>query len=204
VQPGVQVHPTLQQPTTPTAAPREGRSVSCSGPVAIVVRALPRPWLARYLEWTWLDAPASPTEPTRGQRRRPRSRSIDQDQFQTVVTEGPGFVRITVSGPGSITRLRQLLRRIVAESASRRISRVLVDGRALPAPISTADKYDIGVAAGDALRGKVKLAVLGAPANIDHFFETVARNRGADVMAFTDESAAVDWLTGAKSGTPAA
>jgi hypothetical protein len=141
---------------------------------------------------------------THGQRRRTRSRSIDQDQFQTVVTEGPGFVRITVSGPGSITRLRQLLRRIVAESASRRISRVLVDGRALPAPISTADKYDIGVAADDALRGKVKLAVLGAPANIDHFFETVARNRGADVMAFTDESAALDWLTGTKPGTPAA
>jgi hypothetical protein len=93
------------------------------------------------------------------------------------------------------------LDRVVAESESRGIARVLVDGREVPPPVSTADKYDLGVAAARALDGRIKLAVVALPVNVDHFFETVARNRGADVLVFTDETAALKWLTGASAAT---
>ena len=121
---------------------------------------------------------------------------VDTDEFPTVVTEGPGFVRITVSGPSTGARLRRLLERVVAESESRGMARVLVDGREVPPPIPTTDKYDIGVATARALDSRTKLAVLGRPVIIDHFFETVARNRGANVGVFTDEKAALEWLVG--------
>ncbi len=121
---------------------------------------------------------------------------MDNDQFLTVVAEGPGFVRITVSGPSTAARLHRALDRVVAESEARGITRVLVDGREVLPPILTADKFDVGVAAGHALGSKIRLAVLGSPATVDHFFATVARSRGAIVLAFTDESIAVKWLTG--------
>jgi hypothetical protein len=121
---------------------------------------------------------------------------VDTDVFPTVVTEGPGFVRITVSGPSTGARLRRLLERVVAEIESRGMARVLIDGREVPPPIPTTDKYDIGVAVARALDARTKLAVLGRPVNIDHFFETVARNRGANVGVFTEEKAALEWLVG--------
>jgi hypothetical protein len=121
---------------------------------------------------------------------------MDGDQFLTVVDESPGFVRISVSGPSTAARLHRALDRVVAESATRGVTRVLVDAREVPPPIPTSDKFDLGVAAGHALGSRIKLAVLGTPATVDHFFATVARSRGAIVLAFIDESAAVKWLTG--------
>jgi len=121
---------------------------------------------------------------------------MENDQFLTVVAEGPGLVRITMSGPSTAARLHRALDRVVAESEARAITRVLVDAREVPPPVPTADKFDLGVAAGHALGSRIKLAVLGSPATVDHFFATVARSRGAIVLAFTDEIIAVKWLTG--------
>jgi hypothetical protein len=127
---------------------------------------------------------------------------VESDQFLTVVADGPGFVRITVSGPSTGARLHGLLQRIVVETKSRGTSRVLVDGREVPAPIPTADKYDIGVATAQALGGRIKLAVVASPANVDQFFATVARSGGTMVLEFTDETAALAWLMGAEAATP--
>jgi len=79
---------------------------------------------------------------------------------------------------------------------------VLVDAREVPAPIPTIDKYDIGVATAHALSGRIKLAVVASPENVDHLFATVARGRGAMVLEFTDETKALSWLMGADETTP--
>jgi len=127
---------------------------------------------------------------------------VENDQFLTVVADGPGFVRITVSGPSTGARLHRLLQRIVVETKSRRMSRVLVDVREVPAPIPTADKYDIGVATAQALSGRIKLAVVASPANVDQFFATIARSGGTMVLEFTDETAAMAWLMGTEPAAP--
>jgi hypothetical protein len=88
---------------------------------------------------------------------------MDNDQFLTVVSEDSGF-HISVSGPPTGARLRSLLETIVAESKSRGLARVLLDARGVPPPVLTTDKYDIGVAAGQALGRRIKLAVVGSPA----------------------------------------
>jgi len=125
----------------------------------------------------------------------------DTDDFLTVVTEGPGFIRITLSGPSTPARLRRGLERVVAEGASRGIARVLVDAREVPAPIPTIDKYDIGIATAHALSSRIKLAVVASRDNVDHLFATVARGRGAMVLEFTDETEALNWLMGADQAT---
>jgi hypothetical protein len=40
----------------------------------------------------------------------------------------------------------------------------------------------------------MKSAVVARSENVDHFFETVARNRGVSVMVFLQENAAISWL----------
>jgi hypothetical protein len=126
---------------------------------------------------------------------------MDGDDFQTVVTEGAGFVRITVSGPFTRARFGRLVQRIVAEAGSRGETRVLVDLQAVPMNLSTMDRYEMGVAAGRLLVG-VKVVVIATRAVVDHFAETVARNRGAVVGVFTEEAAALKWLLGPETPPP--
>jgi hypothetical protein len=121
---------------------------------------------------------------------------VDPHQFLTVVVEGSGFVRISVAGAPTAPRLFNLLQRIVVESESRALSRVLVDATEVTPPTPTAEKFDIGAATARVLAGRVRLAVFALPEHVDHFFETVARNRGADVGVFTDEKTALAWLIG--------
>jgi len=127
---------------------------------------------------------------------------VDPKEFQTFVADGPGFIRITVAGPYSWARLDRLLRRIAAESATRAISRVLLDATAVPVKLSTIDKYTMGVMVALRLGGSVKVALLGSPVTIDGFGETVARNRGANVGVFTDQAAAIRWLVGPETLQP--
>ena len=63
------------------------------------------------------------------------------------------------------------------------------------------DRYDFGVHIAEQYLTsdpRVRLAVLGHEPMIhpDRFGELVARNRGADARAFTDEALALDWLLG--------
>jgi hypothetical protein len=124
------------------------------------------------------------------------------NEFDTVVTDGPGFVRITVRGAFSWTRVDGLLVRIHAESEARCIRAVLVDATAIPVVLTTTDRYTMGVAASARLDARVRVALLGAPVTIDGFGELVARNRGANVRVFTDEARAVEWLLQSTAPVP--
>ncbi len=126
---------------------------------------------------------------------------MDGDDFQTVVTADHGFVRMTVSGPYTRARFGRLIQRVADEAGSRGIPRTLVDLTAVPLSLSTMDRYEIGVAAGRLLLG-IKVAVIATRAVVDHFAETVARNRGAVVGVFTEEAAALKWLLGPETPPP--
>jgi hypothetical protein len=119
---------------------------------------------------------------------------VDEEDFQLAVTEGPGFVRIGLSGPYSRRRRDRLLSRIAAECEARNLQRVLVDSTAVPVQLSTLDSYELGVEAARRFGARVRVALVAHPVTVDHFGETVARNRGANVGVFTDETAARAWL----------
>ena len=126
---------------------------------------------------------------------------MDVDEFPTVVSDGPGFVRITVTGQVSVARLQKLGARIIGESMARKLPRVMVDISAVTGDIPTVDKFEIGIKAARDLAGNIRLAILADKRTADPFFETVTRNRGADVLIFFDAAAAAAWLV-ATSPTP--
>jgi hypothetical protein len=74
---------------------------------------------------------------------------------------------------------------------------VLVDATHGRSPIGAFDKFEIGVQLASTADRRLILAVVARAEEVDHFFETVARNRGGAVRVFTDEATALQWLLGA-------
>jgi hypothetical protein len=127
---------------------------------------------------------------------------MDADEFPTVVTEGAGFIRVTISGPTSSTRRLRLIGRIAAEIKSRGVSSVLVDSLGSTGEISTVDRFEFGKEAARLLGAGTKVAIILVRARADRFAETVARNRGGNIGIFTSEADALDWLVGSGARAP--
>jgi hypothetical protein len=115
-------------------------------------------------------------------------------EFAITVTADGGFLRLTIRGPGTRTNLLGVLERIIVEAKLTDIWRVLLDATGATVALSAFDKYEIGVEFARVADRRMALAVVGRPEAVDHFFETVARNRGGAVRVFTDEAAALRWL----------
>ena len=109
-------------------------------------------------------------------------------------TDEIGYLRVTVSVTGvpELGRALRAIERIASEVARRHAERVLIDARAIPGRRSTLDKFRLGEAA--AARLRFKCALISSLEDADHFTETVARNRGANGLVFTDEREALAWL----------
>jgi hypothetical protein len=120
------------------------------------------------------------------------------DQPELTVTTDGRYLRVTLCGPSIQGGLLRLLERIVAETKSRDIWLVLLDLLALQTPVGTYEKYQVGIELVRIADRRMRLAGVGRPELVDHFFETVARNRGGAVAVFTDEPAALRWLMGAE------
>jgi hypothetical protein len=116
------------------------------------------------------------------------------DEFKIAVRDVGEFLRVTIIGPASLPNLFAALQRIIAETKSRDIWRVLVDATGIPPPLGTSEKFDLGLETARVTDPRMKTAVVARSENVDHFFETVARNRGVSVMVFLEENAAVNWL----------
>ena len=116
------------------------------------------------------------------------------EEFEVTVSKDSGFLRIAVRGPATRANLLVTLQRIIGETKSQDVWRVLLDARGAGAAIGAFDKFEIGVELARAADRRMRLAVVAVPAAVDHFFETVARNRGGAVRVFTDEAAALEWL----------
>jgi hypothetical protein len=121
------------------------------------------------------------------------------DQFAITVTKDGGFLRVTIRGPATRTNLLGAVERIIVETKLEDIWRVLVDATGAPATLGAFDKYQIGVEFARVADRRMTMAVVARAEIVDHFFETVARNRGGPVRVFTDETAALHWLLGTAS-----
>ncbi len=116
------------------------------------------------------------------------------DEFKITVIDDDAFLRVTLAGRASRTNLLAALQRIVAETQSRDVWLVLVDATQVPPPFGTFEKYDLALEFARRVNPRTKTAVIARPEMVDHFFETVARNRGVGVMVFTNETPALEWL----------
>ena len=116
---------------------------------------------------------------------------------EITVTQADGLLRIAIRGPGTRSNLLRALQRVIAETQSHDTWRVLLDATALEGIPGAFDKFELGVQLARAADRRMRLAVVARAEAVDHFFETVARNRGGAVRVFTDEAAALHWLLGA-------
>jgi len=118
------------------------------------------------------------------------------DEFEIAVTKADGFLRVALRGPRTRANLLDTLQRVIAETRSQNTWRVLLDVTHGRSPLGAFDKYEIGVQLAGTADRRMILAVVARAEEVDHFFETVARNRGGAVRVFTDEGAALQWLLG--------
>lgn len=115
-------------------------------------------------------------------------------ELESVVIEEDDFLRLTLNGQATRGILLRVLAQAMAETKARDIWRVLCDASAVPAPIGTSEKFEIGAELARTAHRRMIVAVVARPELVDYFFETVARNRGGSVRVFTQESTALQWL----------
>ena len=115
--------------------------------------------------------------------------------FQTSACQESRFLRIAALGTHDSIRSVRLFEWMAEETVRLGASRVLLDLRGVNGDVSTADRFDIGVAAA---RIPAQVALIARPGMIDpeRFGQMVAGNRGADGRVFASEADAVAWLTG--------
>ncbi len=115
-------------------------------------------------------------------------------EFEITVIQAGGFLRMAACGAGSRNNMLRTLERMIAETRSQNIWRVLLDATAVEGIPGAFDKFELGVQLARAADRRMRLAVVARVEAVDHFFETVARNRGGAVRVFTDEARALHWL----------
>lgn len=109
-------------------------------------------------------------------------------------TSQADHILVTAEGTWTDTIFRQIVDTARAAATEHGLSRILLDMRALSRPDSNFTRYLAGLYVADTMGGAARIAAIGAPGNVTHYGETVARNRGTDFMAFVDEEQARQWL----------
>jgi len=113
------------------------------------------------------------------------------------VIQTQDFIRAEPDGTLDLTASCNLLKDLVTELDTAGKYHVLIDTRGADVRLSTNDIFELGVAvAADTLARQNKVALLVPPEEkVDaDFFETVSRNRGANLRTFTDFERAITWL----------
>lgn len=101
---------------------------------------------------------------------------------------------VTAVGTWTDDVFRRIVDAARAAATEHGLTRILLDMRALSRPDSNFTRYLAGLYVADTMAGAARIAAIGAPGNVTHYGETVARNRGSDFMAFVDEELARQWL----------
>ena len=113
------------------------------------------------------------------------------------------FLKTTATGTLDLAASRQMLLKIVSLIDRAGEYQVLIDLRQAEPRLSAAEIFDLGVAVAvePAVR-QSKIALLSPMKDEEkaHLMETVSRNRGAQLKAFTDYEQAITWLIMDKQG----
>ena len=111
------------------------------------------------------------------------------------------YIHVIVSGTFSLVGYKSIFDTTLSECIKNNKSIIFFDLRTAEGDISLFERYDLAVYFAKVSREhpitfKVKVALVGFPPIIDpnRFGETVARNRGVNVMVTTDIDVAYRWL----------
>jgi len=107
------------------------------------------------------------------------------------------FIRAAPDGALDVTASRDLLKDLVRKFDTAGQYHVLVDTREAEVRLSDINIFELGFAlAAEPALAREKVALLVPPEEKENaeYFETVGRNRGANLRVFTDFETAITWL----------
>jgi hypothetical protein len=115
--------------------------------------------------------------------------------LQTTFDEGPGYLVAEIRGQWDEEHSAEAIDAIRDEAIKRSLTRILVDARGLSTPRTSMTSFLTGEHIAEAFGHPFKLASLATREVYgDGFAETVALNRGANVLTFFEKGEALQWL----------
>jgi hypothetical protein len=115
-------------------------------------------------------------------------------ELQVDCTTMPDHLFVTAAGAWTQETFRRIVDSARTSAINQGLTRILLDTRSVSRPDSEYTRYLSGLYLAHALPRPFRVAAVGAPGNVTHYGETVARNRGSDFMAFSDQDRAMQWL----------
>jgi hypothetical protein len=113
--------------------------------------------------------------------------------WQMDVTEAFVYVRVLGTYAGADDTLAGMST-IAEQCRAAQCWRVLLDLTSMIGSIPQLDRFLLGTRAARIWGQRLRVAILARPQEINHFFENVATNNGANVRVFADREAAQAWL----------
>ena len=107
------------------------------------------------------------------------------------------FILAAPDGTVDLAASQVLLSALVSTAETAGVQQVLIDTREAEVRLSTINLYELGVAVASQptlARNRTALLVPHGKKSNAAFFETVTRNRGANLKAFADFETAIGWL----------
>jgi hypothetical protein len=102
---------------------------------------------------------------------------------------------VRLHGEPTLGQMLSMIQLLGVETAGWRVKRVLFDLRGVRTLTSFTEHYAIGEEAARQLSHLHRVASLVAPDRITHASEKTAQRSGMNLVVFTDEAAAIAWLT---------
>ena len=121
------------------------------------------------------------------------SQTVDLN-VQLSCTDKDDHVVVRADGDWTVETFRHIVDFARAEALAHGTHRILLDMRAVSRPDSAYTRYLGGLYIAHTMGSRYRIAAIGEADNVTHYGETVARNRGSDLMAFSDEERAIYWL----------
>jgi len=104
-----------------------------------------------------------------------------------------GYLNVHASGQWDLKSKNKI--DIIRDEADRRgFNKIFLDIRDISKPETEMIRFETGKEMAKVWKQRFRVAILGRHEMINRFAETVAKNRGALVTIFTEESEALEWL----------
>lgn len=116
--------------------------------------------------------------------------------YQLTVSEKPGYLHFTVTGPNTVENVSGYLQDVLREAELRNCTSILIEERLTGRRLETWDVYQIAAGGGQHAGRLNAVAYVDthAQGGLMKFAETVANNRGMPMSVFETVAEAEAWL----------
>lgn len=119
---------------------------------------------------------------------------IVDPNLQLHCVDQPDHLIVTAAGVWTENFFRHIVDTARERAVESGITRILLDMRKVSRPAYAYTRFVSGKYLAETMGTAFRIAAVGTSENVTHYGETVARNRGSELLAFTDGDQAMQWL----------